>query len=136
MLQETPQNSSPSATNCIYILSPQVMSHESGIWPQGMPLGNINLILRLFTILDDSSDDSGQRLADEIFTIDGRIKNGINAFSGQAGMLILSNCAGSFGIPSMVSTLLLKVLELATAEHGVVRNCRFSEKGLGCLVNP
>ena len=66
------------------------MSQESAIWPQGMPPENITLVLKLFTILDDSSDDSGQRLADEIFTSDGRITNGMHTFSGKAGMSILS----------------------------------------------
>ncbi|KAE9380923.1 hypothetical protein N431DRAFT_323871 [Stipitochalara longipes BDJ] len=60
------------------------MSQESGIWQQGVPPENRALVLKLFTILDDSSDDSGQRLADEVFTSDGRIKNGMHAFSGKA----------------------------------------------------
>ncbi|KAN0105021.1 hypothetical protein V8E51_010766 [Hyaloscypha variabilis] len=58
------------------------MSQESAIWPQGMPPEKSALLLKLFTILDDSSDDSGQRLADQVFTSDGRIKNGTHVFSG------------------------------------------------------
>ncbi|CZR70034.1 uncharacterized protein PAC_19935 [Phialocephala subalpina] len=71
------------------------MSQESAIWPQGMPPENITLVLKLFTILDDSSDDSGQRLADEIFISDGRIKNGMHTFSGKAAEHGVLEIAGS-----------------------------------------
>ncbi|KAL5324122.1 hypothetical protein ACEPPN_008665 [Leptodophora sp. 'Broadleaf-Isolate-01'] len=37
------------------------------------------LVLKMFSIFDDSSENSGQRLADEIFTNDGQIKNEISA---------------------------------------------------------
>ena len=72
------------------------MSQEYAIWPTGMAPENSALVLKLFSILDDSSEDSGQRLADEIFTSDGRIKNGMHSFSGKAGRLILFSLLVAF----------------------------------------
>lgn len=48
------------------------------------------LVLKMFSIFDDSSENSGQRLADEIFTNDGQIKNGKQSFSGKAGKSVHS----------------------------------------------
>jgi len=79
------------------------MSQESAIWPQGMPPEKSALLLKLFTILDDSSDDSGQRLADQVFTSDGRIKNGTHVFSGTVGTSILSYPLEAFSTLSIVS---------------------------------
>ncbi|KAH9220910.1 hypothetical protein DL95DRAFT_30880 [Leptodontidium sp. 2 PMI_412] len=60
------------------------MSLQSSIWPQEIPSGKMALVLKMFSILDDSSENSSQRLADEIFANDGQIKNGKQSFSGKA----------------------------------------------------
>lgn len=68
---------------------PAVMSKKSAVWPiEGFPSANSALVLKLFSILDDSSPESGQRLVDEIFTSDGRMKNGMHSFSGKTGTSI------------------------------------------------
>ncbi|KAH7407319.1 hypothetical protein BKA64DRAFT_666291 [Cadophora sp. MPI-SDFR-AT-0126] len=61
------------------------MSPQNTIWPHTISPSKRSLVLKLFSLLDSSSADSGPRLANEIFTPDGRIKNGTQSFTGRAG---------------------------------------------------
>ena len=67
-------------------------STDSTIWPEP-PLSEPvrQLIDKLFATLDDSTDGAGDRLADQIFSLDGEIA-GNHAVKGRDGTLFDAVC--------------------------------------------
>ncbi|OCK79054.1 hypothetical protein K432DRAFT_355638 [Lepidopterella palustris CBS 459.81] len=54
------------------------------VWPAGFPTPVKDVILLFFSLADDKSSTAGPRLADEVFTPTGLMKNGAAKFEGTA----------------------------------------------------
>lgn len=61
---------------------------KSTEWPETIPKPITRLLDKFFTLVDTNSDTSGEILAEEIFTSDGRFTTTYGNFEGYDGMCL------------------------------------------------